>query len=55
MVGACTSGAVLPVTGLLSADSLPAVSTALTRNVHSLPGTRPVIVFAGGTGEPQMQ
>ena len=55
VVGAVTSGAVLPLTGLLNADSLPAASTAFTRNENSLPGTRWVTVFAGGIGEPQMQ
>ena len=43
------------MTGLLSADSLPAASTALTWKENSMPGTRSVIVFAGGIGEPQMQ
>jgi hypothetical protein len=52
VVGGVTSGAVVPVTALLSADSLPAASTALTRNENSLPGTRPVIVFAGGFAGP---
>ena len=53
--GGVTSGAVLPVTGLLRADSLPAASTALTWKENSVPATRPVIVFCGGTGDPQMQ
>jgi hypothetical protein len=55
VVGAVVSGAVLGVSGALGSDSLPSASTALTRNENSPPGIRWVIVFAGGTGEPQMQ
>ena len=55
VVGAVTSGAVLPVIGALSWDSLPALSTALIRNENCLPGTSPPIVLAGGFGEPQRQ
>lgn len=38
--GGVTSGAVLPITGLLSADSLPAMSTAFTWKGHSFSSRR---------------